>query len=110
VTNANILIANRRAIVIKGNKILRFRKPGIPKVRLVIKRLVNDIVVLTPAKITESIAISCEPTPVYLVLDENGVIKAQPAKVNVRLEHFVKNIFFRRIFVTRLAANQNDSE
>jgi hypothetical protein len=35
---------------------------------------------------------------VYLVLDENGVIKAQPAVVNVRSEHLVKKTFLRRAF------------
>jgi hypothetical protein len=45
-------------IVINGNKILRFLKPGIDKVLLVINKFVNEIVVLIPAKITEMTAIS----------------------------------------------------
>jgi hypothetical protein len=58
VTNANILIAKKSAIVINGNKTLLFLNPGIAKVLLVIKRFVNEMVVLTPAKITETIKIS----------------------------------------------------
>jgi hypothetical protein len=42
----------------KGNSALRLRNPDITKVRLVISKLVNDIVVLAPAKITEIIKIS----------------------------------------------------
>jgi len=45
-------------IVIKGNKTRLFLKPGILKVRLVINKFVKEIVVLTPAKITEITAIS----------------------------------------------------
>jgi hypothetical protein len=58
VTKANIRIVNNKLIVIKGNNILRFLRPGILKVRLVINKLVKDIVVLTPAKITLTIATS----------------------------------------------------
>ena len=83
-------IASKRAIVIKGNKTRRFLNPGIPKVRRVISKLVKEIVVLIPAKITEIIAISCVPTPVNFVFEENGVMKAQPDNVKVLLEHFVK--------------------
>jgi hypothetical protein len=74
----------------KGSNTLRYLKPGIPKVRLVINKLVKEIVVLIPAKITLIIAISWLPTPVYFVLDENGATKVQPASVSVLLEHFVK--------------------
>jgi len=77
-------------MVIKGNKILLFFKPGIDKVLLVINKFVNDIVVLTPAKITEVINKSCVPKPVYFKLHENGVMKVQPAAVKVLFEHFVK--------------------
>jgi hypothetical protein len=41
-----------------GNKIRLLRNPGILRVLRVIKRFVKEIVVLTPAKITEIIAIS----------------------------------------------------
>jgi hypothetical protein len=51
---------------------------------------VNEIVVLTPAKITPIIAISWLPTPVYFILDENGVMNVQPLIVKVLLEHLVK--------------------
>jgi hypothetical protein len=58
VIRANIRIVNSKLIVMKGNNIRRLRNPGILNVRLVINRFVNDIVVLTPAKITLTIAIS----------------------------------------------------
>jgi hypothetical protein len=47
------------------------------------------MVVLIPAKITEIIKISWLPTPVYFILEENGVMKVQPAVVNTLLEHLV---------------------
>jgi hypothetical protein len=84
---ANIRIVNNRAIVIKGKRARLFRKPGIANVRRVISRLVNEIVVDTPVKITPTINRSWLPTPVNLVLEENGVIKVQPATVNVLFEH-----------------------
>lgn len=77
-------------IVKNGNKTLLLRIPGIPKVRRVTSKLVKDIVLLIPAKTTAKIKISCEPAPVYLVHDEKGVIKVQPAQVNARFEHLVK--------------------
>jgi hypothetical protein len=58
VINANIRIVNKRLMVINGNKILRLRRPGMLNVRLVINKFVNEIVVLIPAKITLTIAIS----------------------------------------------------
>jgi hypothetical protein len=58
VTNANILIVKNKAIVINGNKTLLFLNPGILKVLLVINKFVNEIVVLTPANMTETTAIS----------------------------------------------------
>gem|GEM_PF-6086686 len=51
-------IVNSKLIVINGNNDLRLRKPDITSVRLVINKLVNDIVVLAPAKITDIIRIS----------------------------------------------------
>jgi hypothetical protein len=89
VTNANMRIVNNKLIDIKGNSDLLFRNPDITKVLLVINKLVKDIVVLTPAKITEIIKISWLPTPVYFVFDENGVINVHPAVVKTRFEHFV---------------------
>ena len=49
---------NKMVIEIKGNKILRFRKPGIAKVRRVANKLTREIVVLIPAKYTPKISIS----------------------------------------------------
>jgi hypothetical protein len=87
---ASILKVKSIAVVIKGIKILLFFNPGIDNVRRVIIKFVKDIVVLIPAKTTDKIKISCEPIPVYLTLEEKGVINVQPAAVKVRLEHFVK--------------------
>ena len=55
---ASILKAKSVPIVEKGNKTLRLRIPGIAKVRLVTSKLVNETVVLTPAKITLVVNIS----------------------------------------------------
>lgn len=109
VINANIRIVNNRLIVIKGSKIRLFLSPGMLNVRLVINKFVNEIVVLTPAKITLTIATSWLPTPVNLVLHENGATNVQPAIVNVRFEHFVMYTFLRRIFVNFLIAFQKFS-
>jgi len=75
----------------------------------VINKFVNDIVVLTPAATTDNIRISCEPIPVYLIFDEKGVIKVQPAVVKVLLEHFVKYSLRRLLFIILSAVYQNDS-
>jgi len=76
--------------VTNGRSTRLLRNPGIAKVLLVISKFVNEIVELTPAKITPNVKRSWEPIPVYLVLLENGVMKVHPAVTNVRLEHFVK--------------------
>jgi hypothetical protein len=52
---ANILNVNNNEIVMNGNNTLLLRKPGIANVLLVIKRLVNETVELTPASITATI-------------------------------------------------------
>jgi hypothetical protein len=57
------------------------------RVLLVISKLTKDIVVLTPANITANVAISCAPKPVYLILEENGVINVQPLIVSEELLH-----------------------
>ena len=88
--NTSIRNDNNSATVTKGINTLRLRNPGIARVRLVINKLVNEIVELTPANITPRVSKSCDPTPVYLVLLENGVIKVQPAVTSVRFEHLVK--------------------
>jgi len=90
VISANILNAKKVPIVKNGKRTLRLRIPGIASVRLVTNKLVKETTVLTPAKITLIIKISCAPTPVYFVDDENGVIKVQPAVTKARFEHFVK--------------------
>lgn len=58
VTTASIRIVNNKLIVTKGRSARLFLKPGIAKVRFVIRRFVKEIVVLIPAKITEVISIS----------------------------------------------------
>ena len=58
VTKASIRIVNNKLIVINGNNERLFRSPDITKVLRVINKFVNDIVVLTPAKITEIIKTS----------------------------------------------------
>jgi hypothetical protein len=83
-------MAKSSDIVTNGSNDLRCFRPLAQRVRRVINKLVNEIVVLTPAKITAKIAMSWLPTPVYFVFDENGVINAQPESVNVRFEHLVK--------------------
>jgi len=90
VTNANIRKAKSVPIVENGNKTLLFLIPGIANVLRVTNRFVKDIVELTPAKITLIINISCAPTPVYFVDEENGVIKVHPAVTSALLEHLVK--------------------
>ena len=106
---ASMRRVNNIAVVINGISIRLFFKPGIDKVRRVTIKLVNDIVVLIPAKTTDNMRISCAPIPVNFTLEEKGVIKVQPAAVSVRFEHFVKYTFRRLAFTTLLAAYQNDS-
>lgn len=71
-----------------GIEFFLFLKPGADKTRRVINRLVNDIVVLSPANSTLSIAASWAPNPVNLVCEENGVMKVQPDITDVGLLHF----------------------
>jgi hypothetical protein len=56
----------------------------------VINKLVKEIVVVIPAKITEIIAASILPNPVNLIALEKGGIKVHPASVKVLLLHLVK--------------------
>jgi len=102
-------MVNNKLIVINGNKIRRLRNPGILNVRRVINKFVKDIVVLTPAKITLTIATSWLPIPVNFVLHENGATNVHPAIVSVRFEHLVIYTFLRRIFVNFLIAFQKFS-
>jgi len=85
------------------------RKPGADNVRRVINKLVNEIVVLKPENKTEIIAISCAPKPVYLNLEENGVMNVQPAIVKIELEHFDKNFFFLCTLITLVEIFHNES-
>jgi hypothetical protein len=92
---------------INGNSILRVRNPGIASVLLVTSRLVTDIVVLTPAKITPKISISCTPNPVNLRSEEKGVINVHPATVCVALEHLATYLFCLLKRDALFAKNQN---
>jgi hypothetical protein len=96
-------------IEINGKSILRVRNPGIANVRLVTKRLVTDIVVLTPAKMTPRTNISCTPKPVNLRSDEKGVINVQPATVWVALEHLATYLFCLLSREALFAKNQKRS-
>lgn len=58
VIRANIRITKNRVIVRKGISTRRLRSPGADSVRLVINKFVNEIVVLTPDRITVTMAIS----------------------------------------------------
>jgi hypothetical protein len=58
VIKANIRIVSNKLTVKKGKIIFLFLKPSAAKVLLVINKLVKEIVVLIPAKITEIIKIS----------------------------------------------------
>jgi hypothetical protein len=109
VITARALNINKMDIDTKGSKILRVRKPGIAKVRLVTSKLVTDIVVLTPAKITPKISISCTPKPVKRKSEEKGVINVHPATVCVALEHFATYRFCLLSLEARLAKNQKRS-
>jgi hypothetical protein len=75
----------------------------------VINKLVKETVVLTPAKITATINKSWLPTLVNLVLQENGVIKAQPAVTAVLSEHLVTYTFFLLWFESLITVYQKDS-
>jgi hypothetical protein len=55
---ANILNVKKIDIVTNGIRILLCLIPGIAKVRLVINKLVKEIVVLIPAKTTDNIKTS----------------------------------------------------
>jgi len=110
VTKANIRIVKNKDMDKKGNKTLLFLKPGILRVLLVINKLVKLIVVLTPAKITETMATSWPPIPVNLTLEEKGVTKVQPLIVKVLSEHLVKKTFLLLLAEYLEAENQKLSE
>ena len=110
VISASILITKNSVIERKGIRTRLFLKPGADNVRLVINKLVNDIVVLKPDNITLIIAISCAPRPVNLVLDEKGVIKVQPDIVKVELLVLAMAFFFVLFLVTCVVRNHSESD
>lgn len=103
-------ITKNKVIDKNGINTRRFRKPGAESVRRVISRLVKEIVVLTPDKITLIIAMSCAPKPVNRVLLENGVIKVHPAIVRVELLALGKDFFFTRLVFNCVVMNHNESD
>lgn len=98
VIKASIRITRNKVIVRNGIRTRLFLKPGADKVRLVINRFVNDIVVLTPDKITVIMAMSWAPNPVKRVLEENGVIKVQPDIVREELLDLGNDFFLTLLF------------
>lgn len=94
VIRANILIVKNREMERKGIKDFLFFKPGIDKVLLVIRRLVYEMVVEIPARITPRTAISWAPKPAYLVWEENGVIKVHPVVTLAALLQITFDMFF----------------
>ena len=71
-----------------GIEFFLFLKPAAPKTLRVSKRFVKDIVELSPANSTLTIATSWAPNPVNLVCEENGVINVQPDITAAGLLHF----------------------
>lgn len=102
-------IVKNNVIVINGINTRLFLSPGIDKVRRVISKFVNDIVVLIPDNKTIIMAVSCAPKPVYWVLAENGVINVQPDIVKILFEQRVACNFFRLVFATPTANRQYES-
>jgi hypothetical protein len=110
VINANILITKNNVIDKNGINTRLFLNPGADKVLRVINKLVKEIVVLIPDKITLIIAISCAPAPVYLIFDENGVIKVQPDIVKIALLHFGLIFCFSLSFKILIVRRHNESD
>jgi len=100
VIKASIRITRNKVMLIKGIRTLLLRNPGMESVRRVIKRLVNDIVVLKPASKTLIIATSWAPLPVNLRFPEKGVMKVHPDIVKIEFEHLAITTFFLRSFTT----------
>ena len=86
---ARSLRVKSKEMVMKGISTLLFLRPGATRVLLVIKRLVKEMVVLIPAKTTETRSTSCAPKPEYFIFEEKGVMKVQPAVTAALFEHFV---------------------
>jgi hypothetical protein len=95
VIGTNRRSANSNPIDTNGNNTRLFFNPEVVKMRRVTNKFVNDIVVLIPATITDIKRMSCDPTPVNLISDENGVINVHPLVVNVEFEHRTTNVFSR---------------
>jgi hypothetical protein len=110
VIRANILITKNKVMVRNGINTLLFRNPGADNVRLVINKLVNDIVVLIPDNITVIIAISWAPKPVNRVFDENGVINVQPDMVKEELLDLGIDFFFSRFVFNCVVIYHNESD
>lgn len=103
-------MTRNKVIVRNGISTRRLRKPGADRVRRVISRLVNEMVVLTPDKITVMIAMSCAPIPVKRVLDENGVMKVHPDMVKDELLDFGRAFFFSRLVFSCVVMYHRESE
>ena len=88
----------------------RLRNPGADSVRRVISKLVKEIVVLTPDRMTLIIAMSCAPRPVKRVLLEKGVIKVQPAITRVELLVLGNDFFLTRLVLSWVVINHSESE
>lgn len=84
-------------MLMKGVNTRLFLIPGIESVRLVISKLVKEIVVLRPIIRTLIIAKSWLPKPVNRVLPEKGVMNVHPDIVNIELGHLT-TWFFLRLF------------
>lgn len=110
VISASMRITRNKVIVKNGINTLRLRSPGADKVRRVIRRLVNDMVVLTPDNITVIIAISCAPKPVKRVFDENGVIKVHPDMVNEELLDLGRDFFLVLLVFSWVVIYHKESE
>lgn len=98
--SANIRITKNKVIDKNGISTRRLRRPGADSVRRVIRRFVNEMVVLTPERITLIIAMSCAPSPVKRVLLENGVMNVHPAIVRVELLAFGSDFFLTRFVLS----------
>jgi hypothetical protein len=108
VIKANIRITKNSAIDKKGTNTRLLRKPGIERVRLVINKFVNDMVVLKPDNKTLTIAMSCAPNPVNCVLLEKGVIKVHPDITKLGFLHLTLFDFFLFCFKMFVASDHED--
>ena len=110
VIRASIRMTRKRVIERKGINTRRLRSPGADSVRRVMSRLVKDIVVLTPDRMTLIIAISWAPNPVKRVLLEKGVINVQPAITSVELLALGSDFFLTRLVLSCVVINHRESD